>query len=69
MEQICFAKDKRGNCTALNICDCRGCRFYKTRDQIKRDTEAVNARLSSLPVEDQQTIADAYTQGKMVWQK
>lgn len=40
MRKDCFAYNpKNGLCTALTVCECDGCKFYKTAEQAKTDRE------------------------------
>lgn len=33
----CFAKKDDGTCNALTECDCKGCKFYKPKIEIKNN--------------------------------
>ena len=69
MNDKCFALRARGVCGALsgNCSGYVGCAFYKPKRQQEADQRRVNARLRSLPMEKQRTIADKYFSGGMPW--
>jgi hypothetical protein len=67
----CFARRKDGGCGALNVQGCPGqygCPFYKRVQEFKRDLNAANERLCSLPEDTQLEIAEKYHGGRMPWQ-
>ncbi len=70
MNKMCFAMDADHECTVLEKRKCVGftsCVFYKTCEKAQKDAERANERISALPMENQQVIADKYYKGKMPW--
>ena len=74
--EICFAyiipemhSYSNESCKALS-CGCPGydaCPFYKDTSKYMSDRAAANARLRSLPAENQCRIATIYYNGEMPW--
>lgn len=48
----CFA-DKGIKCSALNIKDCKGCYFFKTKEKALKDREKAIKRLKRLGIYDE----------------
>lgn len=46
MNKCAFDLDKK--CSALNVKDCEGCNFYKTKEQLKKGREKATDRLMTL---------------------
>ena len=69
MNEKCFALRNRGVCGALSgsCTGYAGCAFYKPKRQQEADQRRANARLRSLPMEQQRMIADKYFSGEMPW--
>ena len=57
---LCAFDEKSRVCAALNVKNCRGCRFRKTRAELKRGRALAEARIKTLPVEYQQAIKEKY---------
>ncbi|MDW7670569.1 MAG: hypothetical protein SCK57_09265 [Bacillota bacterium] len=60
-EKDCFAY-QRGACSVLTLRKClgRGCRFYKTAEQLKEEQDDAMKRILSLDPLHQQEIYDKY---------
>ena len=70
MDEKCFGTGKAGNCCVLSTEHCPGydqCGFYKSRGQYQRDQELACRRLRTLPLAQQEHIADKYHGGQMPW--
>ena len=44
MKRDCFAFVSKYNCSALISIDCKNCRFYKTKEQLKKEKENAKIR-------------------------
>lgn len=58
----CFAYKPR-SCVALNKKNCKGCRFYKTKEEVKAGRKKAMERISTLNPETQEWIDRAYFGG------
>ncbi|MBT9142318.1 MAG: hypothetical protein DDT29_00712 [Dehalococcoidia bacterium] len=63
----CYAVLPKGGCKILKVKTCKGCAFFRTREQNENSRKAVFARLASLENIQQFYIADKYHGGKMPW--
>jgi hypothetical protein len=73
----CFAINEKGECKALDTgkyhdkkCICTGsetCAFYRSAQEHRASCDAANARLRSLPNEQQIAIAETYFCGWQPW--
>lgn len=62
MREDCFAASG-GYCCALSAARCKRCAFYKTREQLDMERQAVNRRLEQLPADRRQELFYKYTTG------
>lgn len=63
MKKDCFGyKNTNGKetCRALTKIDCKGCRFYKSNEQAKKDREAAGLLVLALPSEQRKGISEKY---------
>ena len=70
MSERCFAERDGFSCSVLTICRCPGydhCHFYRSVNDHRDDVDKANRRLRSLPIADQEAIADMYHRGRMPW--
>lgn len=70
MNEKCFAMRRQCSCGALTVKGCPGyqhCTFYKPIWMYQRDQSQINVKLSGLPLEVQQCIAEKYHHGQMPW--
>ena len=51
-------------CIALNKMACQECSFRQTEEELKQGREKSNARISTLPDEQQEKIFDLYLNGE-----
>lgn len=58
-KKLCFA-DKNGDCSALKVKDCKGCKFYKTKEEVARGRKKVLIRIQSLDENTKNHIIDKY---------
>ena len=55
----CFA-DVNGECSALKIKDCKGCTFYKTKEEAEKGRKKALIRIQSLDKDITDYIIDKY---------
>lgn len=60
----CFA-DVNGECSALKIKSCKGCTFYKSKEDAKRGRKKVFLRILALDEDIKDYIIDKYYDGEM----
>lgn len=51
---------ERGECKALNDCNCTECSFFKTETELAYDRERAAARIAQLPIREQIHIRRKY---------
>ena len=69
MNSSCFACVDGNFCTALMVgaSNCRGCAFYKTKEQAEADERLAYEKIAAKPRLTQLCIASKYYHGKMPW--
>lgn len=60
MDNKCVFERNEYSCSALNEKDCKGCRFFKTPEELKRGRDKADDRIASLPEEQQDRIKKKY---------
>lgn len=55
----CFAEDKN-KCIALKIKDCKGCNFFKTKQEVEEGRNKSIERINSLDNQTRNSIMDIY---------
>ena len=60
----CFAYASHGFCNALEVMECKDCKFFKTKEQLEFEEKKVRGRISTLPLQIQDHIRKKYSELK-----
>ena len=61
----CFAYASHGFCNALEVMECKDCKFFKTKEQLEIEEKIVGERISKLPQKIQEHIKEKYYSTKI----